>query len=130
MFKATNNKATNNKATNNKATNNISFISNDEISILVTKVLAQTNYTEEIAKTKLQEFNYDLMRVLKDYMGIPEKKTDSGTKIKSINQEIYKQIRHTLDSSMREYREKNPVNIEQVVTNLSESEENEKNKNK
>ena len=69
------------------------------------------------------------MRVLKDYMGIPEKKTDSGTKIKSINQEIYKQIRHTLDSSMREYREKNPVNIEQVVTNLSESEENEKNKN-
>ena len=123
-------KATNNKATNNKATNNISFISNDEISILVTKVLAQTNYTEEIAKTKLQEFNYDLMRVLKDYMGIPEKKTDSGTKIKSINQEIYKQIRHTLDSSMREYREKNPVNIEQVVTNLSESEENEKNKNK
>ena len=122
-------KATNNKATNNKATNNISFISNDEISILVNKVLAQTNYTEEIAKTKLQEFNYDLMRVLKDYMGIPEKKTDSGTKIKSINQEIYKQIRHTLDSSMREYREKNPVNIEQVVTNLSESEENEKNKN-
>ena len=122
-------KETNNKATNNKATNNISFISNDEISILVNKVLAQTNYTEEIAKTKLQEFNYDLMRVLKDYMGIPEKKTDSGTKIKSINQEIYKQIRHTLDSSMREYREKNPVNIEQVVTNLSESEENEKNKN-
>jgi hypothetical protein len=128
MFKATNNKATNNKATNNKATNNISFISNDEISILVNKVLAQTNYTEEIAKTKLQEFNYDLMRVLKDYMGIPEKK--DITKIKSINQEIYKQIRHTLDSSMREYREKNPVNIEQVVTNLSESEENEKNKNK
>jgi hypothetical protein len=125
MFKGTNNKATNNKATNN----NISFISNDEISILVNKVLAQTNYTEEIAKTKLQEFNYDLMRVLKDYMGIPEKKADSGTKIKSINQEIYKQIRHTLDSSMREYREKNPVNIEQVVTNLSESEENEKNKN-
>jgi hypothetical protein len=122
-------KGTNNKATNNKATNDISFISNDEISILVNKVLAQTNYTEEIAKTKLQEFNYDLMRVLKDYMGIPEKKTDSGTKIKSINQEIYKQIRHTLDSSMREYREKNPVNIEQVVTNLSESEENEKNKN-
>ena len=122
-------KGTNNKATNNKTTNDISFISNDEISILVNKVLAQTNYTEEIAKTKLQEFNYDLMRVLKDYMGIPEKKADSGTKIKSINQEIYKQIRHTLDSSMREYREKNPVNIEQVVTNLSESEENEKNKN-
>ena len=91
---------------------------------LVKKVLAQTDYTEEKAVAKLQEFNNDLFRVLKDYMGIPEKKTD--TKIKSINQEIYKQIRHTLDSSMKEYREKNPVNIEQVITNLAESEENEK----
>ena len=94
---------------------------------LVKKVLAQTDYTEEKAAAKLQEFNNDLVRVLKDYMGIPEKKTDN--KIKSINQEIYKQIRHTLDSSMKEYREKNPVNIEQVITNLTESEENEKLKN-
>ena len=66
-------------------------------------------------------------RFLKYYMGIHEKNTE--TKIKSINQEIYKQIRHTLDSSMKEYREKNPVNIEQVITNLTESEENEKTKN-
>ncbi len=103
-------------------------MNNDKINSLVAKVLAQTNYTEELAKIKLQEFNYDLIRVLKDYMGIPEKKT-SGTQIKSINQEIYRQIRHTLDSSMKEYRDKNPVNIEQVVTNLTESEENEKAKN-
>jgi len=107
---------------------NMSFVSDDEINALVVKVLAQTNYTEEVAKTKLQQFNYDLMRVLKDYMGIPEKK-NNGAQIKSINQEIYKQIRHTLDSSMREYREKNPVNIDQVITNLTESEENEKAKN-
>ncbi len=101
-----------------KATNN------NVDSDLIKKVLAQTDYTEEKAAAKLQEFNNDLFRVLKDYMGIPEKKTDN--KIKSINQEIYKQIRYTLDSSMKEYREKNPVNIEQVITNLSESEENEK----
>jgi hypothetical protein len=106
----------------------IKAMNNDKINSLVAKVLAQTNYTEELAKIKLQEFNYDLIRVLKDYMGIPEKKT-SGTQIKSINQEIYRQIRHTLDSSMKEYRDKNPVNIEQVVTNLTESEENEKAKN-
>jgi len=101
--------------------------SDKENTDLVKKVLAQTNYTEEKAEAKLQEFNNDVFRVLKDYMGIPEKKMD--TKIKSINQEIYKQIRHTLDSSMKEYREKNPVNIEQVITNLTESEENEKVKN-
>ena len=103
------------------------LISDKKKDELVKKVLAQTDYTEEKALVKLEEFNYDLMRVLKDYMGIPEKKVE--TKIKSINQEIYKQIRHTLDSSMREYREKNPINIEQVITNLTESEENEKAKN-
>ena len=64
------------------------------------------------------------MRVLKDYMGIPEKK-ESPT-LKSVNQEIYKQIRLKLDNSMREYREKNPINIEQVVTNFKESEDREK----
>jgi hypothetical protein len=106
----------------------MSFVSNDDLECLVAKVLAQTDYTEEVAKAKLQEFNYDLMRVLKDYMGIPDKKNEVP-KIKSINQEIYKQIRHTLDSSMRIYREKNPVNIEQVITNLTESEENEKTRN-
>ena len=67
---------------------------------LITKVLAQTNYTEETARAKLHEFNNDLFRVLKDYMGIPEKKTD--TRIKSINQEIYRQIRYSLDSSKKE----------------------------
>jgi hypothetical protein len=56
-------------------------------------------------------------------MGIPEKKE---VKAKSLNQEIYKQIRTKLDSSMKEYREKNPINMEQVVTNLQESEERER----
>ena len=105
----------------------ISFVSNDAINDLVKKVMAQTDYTEDKAATKLQEFNYDLMRVLKDYMGIPEKTAD--TKIKSVNQEIYRQIRYSLDSSMKEYREKNPVNMDQIITNLTESEENEKAKN-
>ena len=130
MSKVTTNKFTNDKFTNDKGTNtndSINFVSNDVINDLVKKVLAQTNYTEQIAAAKLQEFNYDLMRVLKDYMGIPEKK--DITKIKSVNQEIYRQIRYSLDSSMKEYREKNPVNIEQVITNLTESDENEKTKN-
>jgi hypothetical protein len=89
-------------------------------------IMSQTNYSEEVAKTKLQEFNGDFMQVLKDYMGIPIKKDTN--KIKSVNQEIYKQIRHSLDQTMKNYREKNPINIEQVITNLQESEEREKDK--
>ncbi len=104
----------------------ISFFSNDDLNKHLKLVMSQTNYTEEQALEKLKLFNCDYMRVLKDYMGIPEKK--DNIKIKSINQEIYRQIRTTLDSTMRDYREKNPINIDQVITNFQESDEREKNK--
>jgi len=104
----------------------ISFFSNDDLDTNVKKVMSQTNYTEEQAIEKLKLFNCDYMRVLKDYMGIPEKK--EPPKVKSVNQEIYRQIRTRLDGAMKEYREKNPINIDQVITNFQESEEREKNK--
>jgi hypothetical protein len=61
-------------------------------------------------------------------MGIPDKKENK--QIKSVNQEIYKQIRYSLDQTMKEYRQQNPVNIDQVITNLQESEERERDKEK
>lgn len=102
----------------------ISFFSNDDISQYVKKVMSQTNYTEEEAIEKLRLFNCDYMRVIRDYMGISEKKEEK--KVKSINQEIYRQLRTKLDSSMKEYREKHPINMEQVVENFNESDEREK----
>ena len=102
----------------------IIFFSNIELNENVKKVLIQTNYTEEEAIQKLQLYNCDYMKVIKDYMGIPEKKEEK--KVKSVNQEIFRQIRTKLDSSMKEYRDKNPINLEQVIENLSESEQREK----
>ena len=104
----------------------ISFFSNDDLNKHIKLVMSQTNYTEEEAIKKLKLYNCDYMCVLKDYMGISEKKDKSD--VKSINQEIYKQIRTTLDGTMKEYREKNPVNIDQVITNLKESDQREKKK--
>lgn len=101
------------------------MISNDDIEKYINTIKTQTNYDDTVAKQKLQEFNYDYMKVIRDYMGIKDKKE---TKVKSINQEIYKQIRYNLDATMREYREKNPIDLEQVRTNLQESEEKEKDK--
>lgn len=100
----------------------IKFFSNEEVDIHVQKVISQTNYTEEEAKEKLRLFNCDYIMVIKDYMGIPVKKSNS---VKSVNQEIFKQIRTNLDTAMRSYREKTPINIDQVVENLRESEERE-----
>ena len=104
----------------------ISFFSNDDIEEHLQKVISQTNYTIEEASEKLRLFNCDYIRVIKDYMGIQDKKEDR--KVKSINQEIFKQIRSKLDSSMKAYREKNPVNIDQIVENFKESDEREKKK--
>ena len=101
---------------------NITFL-DDSIDI----IMRQTDYTKEKTKEKLKEFNNDYLAVIKDYFGIPEKKTQP---IKSVNQEIYKQIRYSLDQPMKEYRQQNPVNIDQVITNLQESEEREREREK
>lgn len=88
-------------------------------------ILNQTTYTQEEATTKLELFNNDPIKVIKNYLGIPEKKTEQ--KIKSINQEIYKQIREKIDTS--EYRKKHPIDINQVINNFTESEMNKNKKN-
>ena len=66
-------------------------------------ILRQTDYTEEQAKEKLQEYNNDPLKVIRVYLGITEKK---ALPVKSVNQEIYKQMRYRLDGAMREYKER------------------------
>ena len=104
----------------NTRTDGISFLDKDELGKHINIIMSQTNYTEEEAIQKLKLFNYDYMKVIKNYMGINDKK---DTTIKSVNQEIYKQIRTTLDSSMKGYREKNPINVDHVASNFQESDE-------
>lgn len=67
-------------------------------------ILRQTDYTPEIAREKLEEMNGDHIKVIKCFLGIAEKKEPQ--KIKSLNQEIYKQLRYKLDESMRDYNER------------------------
>ena len=70
-------------------TDKISFIETNEFNEKIQIVLRQTDYTEEIAKQKLQEFSWDHLAVIRNYFGISEKKTQP---IVSVNQEIYKQL--------------------------------------
>jgi hypothetical protein len=84
-------------------TDNISFVETGQIDEKVQIVMRQTDYTEEIAKEKLKEFNYDHIAVIKSYLGVVEKKVEP---VKSVNQEIYKQLRYRLDSNMRNYQER------------------------
>ena len=59
---------------------------------LLNTITMQTDYTKEIALEKLKEFNYDYMAVIRSYLGTNNKKEKS----KSLNQEIYSQIRNHL----------------------------------
>jgi len=79
---------------------NISFIETEDITNKVQIILRQTDLSEEVAREKLKEANFDHICVIKSFLGITEKKAPP---IKSKNQEIYKQLRYKLDSSMREF---------------------------
>jgi hypothetical protein len=81
--------------------NNICIIETQQIDEKVKKIIRQTDYTEEIALEKLKENNFDELETIRGFLGINKKKT---TEIKSINQEIYKQLRQKLDSNMRDYK--------------------------
>jgi len=75
----------------------------DKINNKIQIILRQTDYTEETAIEKLKENNFDELETIKDYLGITKKKSPV---IKSLNQEIYKQLRNKLDLDMRDYKKR------------------------
>lgn len=90
-------------------------------------VMSQTTYSYNDALTKLNHHNNNPILVIKEYMGLLNEKANDNdkkpnSKIKSVNQEIYKQIRGKLDVSMHHYNNKNPIDINHVIQNFQESE--------
>ena len=75
----------------------ISLVENELLNDKIQCVLRQTNYTEQEAKEKLQLFEYDEIKCIKDYMGISEKK--APVKSVSLNQQIYTEIRKKMGTS-------------------------------
>ena len=80
---------------------NISLVETDQIDERIQKVMRQTDYSENVAREKLKEHNFDEIATIKAYLGITEKK---ALPVKSINQEIYKQLRSRLNSNMKDYQ--------------------------
>ena len=80
---------------------NISLVETDQIDGKIQKVMRQTDYSENVARDKLKEYNFDEIATIKAYLGITEKK---ALPVKSVNQEIYKQLRTRLNSNMKDYQ--------------------------
>ena len=74
-------------------------------------IMRQTNYDENTARDKLAEMN-DPIKVIKDFMGIVEKPKPST---KTLNQEIYRQIRHRLDDSIRDFNKKQDSKLKEEI---------------
>ena len=81
--------------------NNISLVETDQIDEKIQKIMRQTDYSENVAREKLKEYNFDEIATIKAYLGITEKK---ALPVKSVNQEIYKQLRSRLNSNMKDYQ--------------------------
>jgi hypothetical protein len=80
-------------------------VKEDEVKEKIKKIMIHTNYTEEEAKEKLNEFDDDYLKVIRNYLNLPEKSTSSTSTSTSLNQAIFRKLRYKLDESMREYRE-------------------------
>lgn len=91
------------------------------------QIMAQTTYSEDEAYEKLQLFNNDPVLVIKDYLGVPQQ---THVPRSSINQEIFKQIRQQMDTSMNKYRLAHPIDMNQLRSNIQESEFRKHNKEK
>ena len=86
----------------NNSSDCISFVETDKMSEYIDIVTRQTNYSREMAKLKLSENNYDYILVIKNYLGVSAK-PKSNHQNKSVNQQIYSQMRYKLNSALDDY---------------------------
>jgi hypothetical protein len=71
----------------------------------ISMIMRQTDYTRETAQQKLQEHKNDLMSVIREYMA-PSSNASAQVPKKSVNQQIYKEIRGLMDDASRNYANK------------------------
>lgn len=69
-------------------------------------LLAQTDYTEEQAEERLNYYDYDLKKCIREYMGLPLDKVNERKTPTSINQRVYAEIRNFMDTSSMEYKKR------------------------
>ncbi len=84
--------------TNEELKQKVYDIRNNQI---VEMIIRQTDYTKEEAIEKLKKHNNNYLQVLKEYMNY-EKVTEKKEESKSLNQNIYSNIRNFLDDSIKE----------------------------
>lgn len=93
---------------------NITITCESDMTENIQMILRQTDYDETVAREKLIECSGDPIKVIKTYMGIGDKKE---TTKKSVNQEIYRQLRSKLDDSVKDYNLKQYEKLKEEIKN-------------
>ena len=79
---------------------------NKNVVDLVDIVVRQTDYNNDMALEKLNEYNFDPVEVIRNYMNPTKKVFYKTTQPETTNQRVYKEIRTMLDSANATYRKK------------------------
>ena len=95
-----------------KFVQSMTMICEDEIEDKIQIVQRQTDYTEEIAREKLIDKNMDHISVIKEFLGIPEKK---ASPIKSVQQAIYTELRTKMNDSVKAFNIKQDAKLKQEI---------------
>lgn len=66
-------------------------------------IMRQTDYTKEIAAEKLKTHTGDILNVIREYNG-PSRIIKPCTNFRSVNQQIYKEIRGMMDDAAKTYQ--------------------------
>jgi hypothetical protein len=91
------------------------IIDNEALADKMGIVARQTDYDESTIRQKLIDYNYDHMKIIKEYLGLDKNENNNSPKINSVNQEIYKQIRKKIDVS--EYNKKQSEKFKREIDN-------------
>jgi len=72
----------------------------------ISLIISQTNYTEEEAKNKLEEWNGNYINVIKEYLNPNFKKKKKSVKKKSVNEKMMYEIRNFMDTAASQFKQR------------------------
>ena len=93
--------------------------------LIIELVVRQTSYSEEEARRHLELFDFNYLKVIREFLGLSNSKSNDEI-ITSTNQAIYKEIRSCMDNAAKRYRNKKEweERQEQILQELKLQEEN------
>ena len=72
----------------------------------ISLIKSQTNYTEEEAKVKLEEWDGNYMNVIKEYLNPNFRNKKEKTRKKSVNEKMMFEIRNFMDTAANDFKTK------------------------